>query len=75
MPCYTYADQKLEIGHHFSLGKRGWEGWEAWEGWEGWEAWEGWEGVSHGFQRKRRGDQSSLTEFKGGTKENWRPMR
>ena len=52
MLCYTYADQKLEIGHHFSLGKRGWEG------------------ASHGFQRKRRGDQSSLTEFKGGTKEN-----
>ena len=23
-----------------------------------------------GFQRKQRGDQSSLTEFKGGTKEN-----
>ena len=60
MLCYTYADQKLEIGNHFSLGKRGWEGWE---------------GASNGFQRKRKGDQSSLTEFKGGTKENWQPMR
>ena len=32
-------------------------------------------GASHGYQRERRGDQSSLTEFKGGTKENLRPMR
>ena len=32
-------------------------------------------GGYHCFQRERRGDQSSLTEFKGGTKENWRPMR
>ena len=32
-------------------------------------------GGYHCFQRERRGDQSSLTEFKGGTKKNWRPMR
>ena len=35
---------------------------------------ESWGGY-HCFQRERRGDQSSLTEFKGGTKKNWRPMR
>ena len=60
MPCYTYADQKLEIGHHSVAWKEG-------VGGVG--------GVSHGFQRKWRGNQSSLTEFKGGTKENWRLMR
>ena len=32
-------------------------------------------GGYHCFQRELRGDQWSLTEFKGGTKENWRPMR
>ena len=32
-------------------------------------------GASHRYQRESRGDQSSLKEFKGGTKENWRPMR
>ena len=32
-------------------------------------------GASHGYQRERRVDQSSLTECKGRTKENWRPMR
>ena len=32
-------------------------------------------GGYHCFQREWRGDQWSLTEFKGGTKENWRPMR
>ena len=28
-------------------------------------------GGGGGFQWEQRGDQSSLTEFKGGTKENW----
>ena len=31
-------------------------------------------GISY-FPREWRGDQLSLTEFKGRTKENWRPMR
>ena len=35
---------------------------------------ESWGGY-HCLQREWRGDQWSLTEFKGGTKENWRPMR
>ena len=35
---------------------------------------ESWGGY-HCFQKEWRGDQSSLTEFKGGTKENWRQMR
>ena len=32
-------------------------------------------GASHRYQREWKGDQSSLKEFKGGTKENWRLMR
>ena len=32
-------------------------------------------GGYHCFQREWRGDQLSLTESKGGAKENWRPMR
>ena len=49
------------------LGKRGWEGERVFGGGGG--------GASHRYQREWRGDQSSLKEFKGGTKENWRPMR
>ena len=51
------------MGHHFWLGKRGWEGWQ------------GLGGEYHCFQREWRGEQWSLTEFKGGIKENWLPMR
>ena len=36
------------------------------------DSWGG--GGYHCLQREWRGDQWSLTEFKGGTKENWRPM-